>query len=157
MRFILLDRVIDLEVGKKISAVKALSLAEEYLADHFPTFPVLPGVMMVEALVQSAAMLVRVTNDFQQSMIVLSEARNIKYRSFVKPGSVLRMELEAGSITEESSLFRGVAYVDEKPMVEGRLKLRHFNLADEDKTLASVDARITEEMKRRARLVGAVK
>ena len=58
MRFILLDRVRELEAGKRIVAEKALSLAEEYLADHFPTFPVLPGVLMVEALVQSAAMLV---------------------------------------------------------------------------------------------------
>jgi len=156
MRFILLDKITELVPGEKVSAVKALSLAEEYLADHFPTFPVLPGVMMVEALVQSAAMLVRVSNDFKQSMIILSEARNIKYRSFVKPGNVLRMSLEAISITATESSFRGKGWVDDQNMVEGKLKLRHFNLADEDKTLASVDDRIIEEMKRRARLLGAL-
>ena len=156
MRFILLDRVTELEPGKQISAVKALSLAEEYLADHFPTFPVLPVVMMVEALVQTAAMLVRVSNDFGQSMIVLSEARNIKYRSFVKPGNVLRMSLEAKSLSDSESSFVGKAWVDEQNMVEGRLKLRHFNLANEDKRLSSVDDRIIEEMKRRAQLVGAL-
>ena len=83
MRFILLDNVTEIIPGQKIQAVKALSLAEEYLGDHFPNFPVLPGVLILEAMVQTAAMLVRVTNDFSHSMIVLSEARNVKYRSFV--------------------------------------------------------------------------
>ena len=102
MRFILLDKVTELQVGKRIVAEKALSLAEEYLADHFPAFPVLPGVLMVEAQVQSAAMLVRVTNDFQQSMIVLQEARNIKYKSFLKPGHIMRMEMTAKEIDESA-------------------------------------------------------
>ena len=156
MRFILLDKVTELVPGKKIEAIKALSLAEEYLADHFPDFPVLPGVLIIEALVQSAAMLVRVTNNFAHSMIVLSEAHNVKYKSFVKPGNILRMSLAAKSIgTDEGSSFQGAAFIDDKPIVEARLKLAHFNLADKDKTLAPVDARIIEQMKKRARLVGA--
>lgn len=158
MRFILLDKVTELIPGKKIEAVKALSLAEEYLADHFPDFPVLPGVLMIEALVQSAAMLVRVTNNFSHSMVVLCEARNVKYKSFVKPGNVLRMSLEAKKIgTDDGSSFRGIAHIDGRVMVEAQLKLTHFNLADKDKSLAEVDARIIEEMKKRAQLVGALK
>ena len=155
MRFILLDKVTELQVGRRISAVKALSLAEEYLADHFPTFPVLPGVLMIEALVQTAAMLVRVSNNFGQSMIVLQEARNVKYKSFVKPGSVLRMVLEAKEIGPAQSSFSGAAYVEDQAMVEAQLWLRHFNLAEENKELAAVDERIIDEMRRRARLVGA--
>ncbi len=155
MRFILLDKVTELIPGQRICAHKALSLAEEYLADHFPRYPVLPGVLMIEALVQTAAMLVRVTNDFSHSMVVLSEARNVKYKSFVKPGNVLRMELEAKSINPQDSSFIGVAYVDDQTMVEARLKLRHFNLTESDETMASVDARIINEMKNRAQLVGA--
>jgi len=155
VRFILLDKVTEIIPGQKIEAVKALSLAEEYLGDHFPNFPVLPGVLILEAMVQTAAMLVRVTNDFSHSMIVLSEARNIKYRSFVKPGNVLRVKLEALTIDETSSSFKAWAYVDKTLMVDARLKLRHFNLADNDKSLASVDAGIIKEMKSRAQLVGA--
>ncbi|KPK77092.1 MAG: hypothetical protein AMJ79_04440 [Phycisphaerae bacterium SM23_30] len=155
MRFILLDKVTVLEVGRKITAVKALSLAEEYLADHFPGFPVLPGVLMVEGLLQTAAMLVRVTNDFRQSMIVLQEATNVKYKSFVKPGSLLRMEAQAKVINERSSTFVGAGYVDEQPIVEARLRLRHFNLADENPEWARQDEHIIQEMKRRAQLIGA--
>ena len=58
MRFTLVDRIVALEPGKTITAVKNLSLAEEYLADHFPGFPVLPGVLMLEAMTQAAAWLV---------------------------------------------------------------------------------------------------
>ena len=155
MRVILLDNVSELEVGRKIKAVKALSLAEEYLADHFPAFPVLPGVLMLEGLVQTAAMLVRVTNNFRHSIIVLEEARNVKYKSFVKPGSLLRMEVQAKAIDEQNSTFVGASFVDDQPMVEARLKLRHFNLADENPEWSSVDTRIIQEMKQRAQLVGA--
>ena len=155
MRFILLDRVTELQSGQRISAIKALSLSEEYLADHFPQFPVLPGVMMIEALVQTAAMLVRVTNNFQQSMIVLKETRNVKYKSFVKPGNVLKIKLEAKSLEENESSFKGDVSVGELPMMEARLKLRHYNLANDDPGMASIDQQIIEQMKQRARLVGA--
>ena len=157
MRFILLDKVTELVPGEKIEAQKALSLAEEYLADHFPAFPVLPGVMMIEAIVQTAAMLVRVTNDFSHSMIVLSEARNVKYKSFVKPGNILRMSVQAKNISPDSSSFIGAVHVEDQSMVEARVKLRHFNLADQDASMAALDAKILDEMRNRAQLVGAIK
>ncbi len=156
MRFILLDKVTDLVVGERITAVKALSLSEEYLSDHFPNFPVLPGVFMVEAMVQTAAMLVRVTNNFQQSMIVLKEARNIKYKSFVKPGNILKMSLEAKSISETESKFIAHAHIEDQPMVEARLSLNHFNLADRDASFSQADEKLIKEMKSRAQLVGAL-
>ena len=90
MKFCLVDRIESIEPGKRIVTIKALSLAEEYLADHFPIFPVMPGVLMVEAMVQSAAWLVRVEQDFSKSLILLSSARNVRYGNFVAPGMVLR-------------------------------------------------------------------
>ena len=155
MRFILLDRVCELVAGQKISAVKSVSLSEEYLADHFPGFAVLPGVLMLEALVQTAAMLVRVTNQFAQSMVVLEEARNIKYRSFVKPGDSVELILEAKSIDAGASSFFGEARKGRERMVEAHLKLRHFNLGDEDERLGRIDRRIVEAMRHQAKLVGA--
>ena len=155
MRFILLDRVTELVEGRRISAVKSVSLSEEYLADHFPSFAVMPGVLMLEALVQTAAMLVRVTNQFAQSMIVLEEARNIKYKSFVKPGDTVELILEAKSINEEGSRFFGEARIGNRKMVEASLTLRHFNLGDEDERMEGIDRRIVEAMQRQAKLVGA--
>ena len=59
MRFTLIDRIVELEPGVQITAVKNLTMAEEYLADHFPHFPVMPGVLMLEAMTQAAAWLAR--------------------------------------------------------------------------------------------------
>jgi 3-hydroxyacyl-[acyl-carrier-protein] dehydratase len=156
LKFILLDRVTECVPGKRIRAVKALTLAEEYLGDHFPTFPVLPGVMMIEAMVQTAAMLVRLTNDFAQSMVVLSEARNVKYKSFIKPGNIMNIAIDARSIGAGESDFSGTVHIGDQLMVEARLKLRHYNLADAEPALAETDARIIQAMKHRAQLVGAV-
>ncbi len=155
MRFFLLDRVTEIVPGERISAVKAVTLAEEYLADHFPRFPVLPGVFMLEALVQTAAMLVRVTNNFAQSIVVLQEARNVKYKSFVKPGYLLELSLTAKSIGPEESRFVGSGTVEGRSMVDARLTLKHFNLVQRSDTLAEKDDQIREEMKIRAQLVGA--
>ena len=154
MRFILLDKITELVPGEKVSAVKNLSLAEEYLADHFPAFPVLPGVLIIEALVQTAAMLVRVTNNFSHSIVVLSEARNVKYKSFVKPGNTMSLSLTAKNIGETESSFSGTAKIGDQEIVTARLKLMHFNLIDKDKTMAYVDTQIIREMKERARLLG---
>ena len=65
------------------SAVKNVTLTEEYLADHFPEFPVLPGVFMLEAATQAGAWLLRLSENFAHSIISLKEARNIKYADFV--------------------------------------------------------------------------
>jgi 3-hydroxyacyl-[acyl-carrier-protein] dehydratase len=154
MKFILVDRIIVLEPPKRIVATKSVSLAEEYLADHFPTFPVLPGVLMLEAMVQSAAWLVRVSQDFSQSMIVLAEAKNISYKSFVSPGRTLEVTAEAVEIGEKSSEFKAFGRCDNQEIVKARLKLRHYNLAETDSGLADIDRRLVSDLRRRFELLG---
>ena len=78
MRFTLLDRVVAIEPGKSITAIKTLTLSEEYLADHFPRFPVMPGVLMLEAMTQAAAWTIRLGEDFAHSIVVLRSAKNVK-------------------------------------------------------------------------------
>ncbi len=85
MRFLLVDRILSLEPGESVTAIKNVSLAEEYLADHFPGYPVLPGVMMLECLVQAGAWLMRSTEDFRYSMILLKQAKALKYNTSSGP------------------------------------------------------------------------
>jgi 3-hydroxyacyl-[acyl-carrier-protein] dehydratase len=164
MRFILIDKIISLESGKVIKAVKGVSLAEEYLADHFPTFPVLPGVLLLEGLIESASWLVREAENFAHSMILLEEARNVKYKSFVAPGAQIEYTVEAKTIEENISSFTGFGLSGGEQIVEAKFGLRHFNLADlprravsgtagKDSTMAATDARIIENMKKRWELL----
>ena len=153
MRFILIDKVISLESGRQIKAVKNVSLAEEYLADHFPTFPVLPGVLLLEGLIESASWLVRRTENFAHSMILLEQARNVKYKSFLAPGSQIEYTVEAKVIEENISSFTGFGSSKGERIVEARFGLKHFNLADQNSAMAAVDATIIENMKKRWKLL----
>jgi len=153
MRFILIDKVISLEPGKEIKALKSVSLAEEYLADHFPAFPVLPGVLLLEGLIESASWLVREAENFAHSMILLEQARNVKYRSFVAPGAQIEYTVQARTIEENVSSFSGFGLSNGERIVEAKFGLRHFNLADEDSAMAAADATIIENMKQRWKLL----
>jgi 3-hydroxyacyl-[acyl-carrier-protein] dehydratase len=153
VKFILIDKIVALEEGRSLTAVKCVSLAEEYLGDHFPTFPVLPGVLLLEGLVESAGWLVRQTENFAHSMILLAEARNVKYKSFLAPGSQIRYTVEAREIEERTSSFVGCGVADGQKIVEARFGLRHFNLSERRTALAATDAQIVEHMKSRYRLL----
>jgi len=153
MRFILIDKVVSLDSGKEIKTLKSVSLAEEYLADHFPTFPVLPGVLLLEGLIESASWLVREKENFAHSMLLLAEARNVKYKSFLAPGAQIEYTVEAKTIEEAVSSFIGFGLSDGQRIVEAKFGLRHFNLTDENPAMAEVDARIIEDMKRRWKLL----
>src|SRR5205814_8230332 len=107
MRFQLVDRILEVEPGRRICMVKHLTLGEEYLADHFPTFPVMPGVLMLETLVEAGAWLLRVTDDFRHSVIVLREARNVKYGSFMEPGRRMDVRVELVEQNDSSATFKG--------------------------------------------------
>lgn len=133
MRFRLIDRVIEVstEPGEEaIRTLKQVSLAEEYLADHFPTFPVLPGVLMVEAMTESARMLaIELGAD---GRLVLGSARAIKFGSFVAPGE--NLELRVGLVKRGEGVwsFKGEGLVEKegtpRRAVSGRLELREPRL-----------------------------
>lgn len=143
MRFCLIDRIRSYEPGSRLTAVKAVALSEEYLADHFPSFPVLPGVFMLEAMTQAGAWLVRLTEDFQHSMIVLHEARNIKYADFVSPGACLEIDVQMLSTDGPWIKLKARGEIEGDLAVSGRLTLRRYNLADEDPQRAPLDRRLT--------------
>lgn len=153
MKFNLIDRITELVPGRRIQAVKALTVAEEYLSDHFPRFPVMPGVLMIEAMTQAAAWLVRKTEDFAHSMILLAEARNVTYKSFVAPGQTLEITLDAKEIGPTSSKFVGVGRRGDTEVVRAHLTLRHFNLADEDPAMAAIDGRLVADLRQRMELL----
>jgi 3-hydroxyacyl-[acyl-carrier-protein] dehydratase len=147
MRFTLVDRILELEPGVRITAVKNLSLAEEYLADHFPGFPVMPGVLMLEAMTQAGAWLIRASEDFAHSTVLLKEARNVKYANFVQPGQTLVITAEILSQDERETKIKAEGKVGQGTVVTARLVLERYNQADEDPQRAVTDEVVTMKMR----------
>ena len=142
MKFHLIDRVLELESGRSLLAVKNLSLTEEYLADHFPGFPVMPGVLMLEALTQAGAWLVRESEDFAHSIILLKRAKTIKYGSFVEPGRQLQLRVEMIESGPRECTLKGEGTCDTTVMVRGRFTLERYNLREKSPDLHVVDSHI---------------
>lgn len=142
MRFVLIDRILEVKTGQSLVAAKNLSLAEEYLADHFPGFPVMPGVLMLEALTQAGAWLIRDMEDFAHSIVILKQARTIKYGSFVEPGRQLQLHVDLVSHGERETSFKGVGMIDGQEVVKGRFTLSRYNLRERDPGLHATDASI---------------
>src|SRR5436305_1772427 len=151
MRFHLIDRIVEVRPGQGLRAVKNLTLGEEYLADHFPTFPVMPGVLMLQTLVEAGAWLLRITDEFRHSVIVLREARNVKYGHFMDPGRRMTVVVELIEQSEgpEGALatFKGKGEVEGTTTVSAQLKLIRYNLRDRNPALHAVDEQIVRHLR----------
>lgn len=131
MHFTLIDRVLQ-RSDTALIAIKHVSNAEEYLQDHFPGFPVLPGVMMLEAMTQAARSLIDEHNQ-AQSPWVLCQAKALKYGAFVRPGSTIKISVNLHKHNDDGSIdFKGDVRLiepdnnpDELPVAcSGRITLR---------------------------------
>lgn len=156
MRFSQLDQITELVAGERITAVKRLSPQEQYLDDHFPRFPVMPGVLMLEAMFQAAAWLVRQSEGFSHSSVLLKEARNVKYSGFVKPGQTLVVSAEIVKQEPAAVTLKTQGTVDGSVAVNARLILERYNLADRYPSRRETDPYLRHEMRTQfARLLAA--
>jgi len=147
MRFALIDRIIEVEPCVRITAAKSLSMAEEYLADHFPHFPVMPGVLMLEALTQAGAWLVRISEVFAHARVVLKQANNVKYAQFVEPGQTLTVSAEILKFEDGEVKLKAYGTVSGRIILSARLTLDCYNLADQDPHNASSDEAMRRDLR----------
>ena len=113
MRFLFVDRILAYEKGKSATGTKVVTMSEDFLADHFPRFPVMPGVLQLEAISQVASWLVFVSTDFKMKGI-LAEVGTIKYKDFVKPGDQMIIEVSLQSSDSEGMTFKATVSVQDK-------------------------------------------
>jgi 3-hydroxyacyl-[acyl-carrier-protein] dehydratase len=113
MRFLLVDRILEYHKGKSAVGSKDVTMSEDFLADHFPRFPVMPGVLQLEAISQLASWLTFVSTDFKMKG-TLAEVGTIKYKDFVKPGDQMIIEVSFASMDSEGVTFKASVKVKDK-------------------------------------------
>lgn len=110
--FLLIDRIESMEEGKSITALKNVSYNEPFFAGHFPDQPVMPGVLIIEAMAQVGAVSLLSDDKYKGKTPLFGGIKNAKFRRKVVPGDVLRMEVEMTRVRGPLGIGEGKAYVD---------------------------------------------
>lgn len=120
--FLLVDRILELEEGKRISGLKNVTINEPFFQGHFPGHPIMPGVLIIEAMAQVGGMLLmRTVTDPANKVVYLMSLDNVKFRRPVKPGDQLRFELEVIHMRGTMCRLKGTAYVDGQVVTEAEM------------------------------------
>ena len=113
--FLLVDRVLSYEVEKSLVAIKNVTANEPYFQGHFPVRPVMPGVLMVEALAQASGLLIVKSTDLpegHEKLFFLAGVDNARFKRVVEPGDQLQLNIEVLKIRRDLWKFLGTATVD---------------------------------------------
>jgi 3-hydroxyacyl-[acyl-carrier-protein] dehydratase len=135
MRFLLVDRIRELESGKRAVGVKNVTLSEDFFTHHFPFHPIMPGALIMECLVQLADWLLRESTAFE-SVAVPASFDSLKFYKLVRPGDQLKLEVELVSRENGRCVIRGQARCESEIVAVGRFTMtlrpaREFGCIDE--------------------------
>ena len=119
--FLLIDRIEELEPGQKIVALKNVTMNEPFFTGHFPGHPVMPGVLIIEAMAQAGAYAVLSQEEFKGKIAFLGGVDKAKFRRQVVPGDTLRLEVEINIVKRNARIGKGTAYVDGKKACEAEI------------------------------------
>jgi len=147
MRFHLLDRITECEAGKSLRGLKRLTGSEEYLADHFPGFPIMPGVLQLQALVEASSWLLRLTDDYRHSVVVLREVKNVRFGNLMQPGKALDVTSELTGRDGDAAHFKAKGEAEGTQTVSAQFTLSGYNLRDRNPVLADRDERLIRHWK----------
>ena len=133
---LLVDRVLDWESGKRITAIKNVTINEEFFNGHFPHKPVMPGVMMIEAMAQTAALLSFLTmgqKPDESSVVYFIGIDGVRFKRPVGPGDQLKMDVEILRCTRGIWKYKALGTVDGQTAVEAELMCTMRNASDASK------------------------
>jgi beta-hydroxyacyl-ACP dehydratase FabZ len=118
--FLLIDRIVELEPGKRVAGIKNVTATEFWVPGHFPGQPIMPGVLILEALAQTGAVLVLLgTGAPETKLLLFAGVEDGRFRRPVRPGDQLRLECEVLQARSSACKMSGKAYVDGKLVAEG--------------------------------------
>jgi UDP-3-O-[3-hydroxymyristoyl] N-acetylglucosamine deacetylase/3-hydroxyacyl-[acyl-carrier-protein] dehydratase len=120
--FLLVDRIVEVDGGKRVVGIKNVTINEPFFAGHFPGHPIMPGVLIIEAMAQVGGVLLLGAIENPQSKVVyFTSLNNVKWRRPVKPGDQLRFELEMLQVRGQMARMKGVAKVDGEIVAEAEM------------------------------------
>lgn len=119
--FLLIDRVEEIVEGESVTAIKNVSYNEPFFAGHFPGEPVMPGVLIIEAMAQAGAVPILAMDEFKGKTAYFGGIKNAKFKSKVVPGDVLRLEVKIEKLKKNAGIGQGVAYVGDKVAAQAEI------------------------------------
>jgi len=126
--FLLVDRVVEMEPGRRIVALKNVTINEPFFQGHFPGEPVMPGVLIIEALAQAGGILVACARDQKEKakdkgpeLVYLASVRNARFRRPVRPGDQLHLEVTAASVRSVAPRVKARARVGDAVVAEAEI------------------------------------
>ena len=122
--FLLIVRVLDIEIGKRLTAIKNVSFNEPQFTGHFPSQPIMPGVLIIEALAQATGILAfksEVGRPQEGQIYMLVGVDNTRFKRTVEPGDQLKLEVEVLAVKRGIWKFKGIASVDDKVVTSSEL------------------------------------
>ena len=126
MRWIWIDKFVEFNSGKSAVAIKNVTLAEEHLHDHFPDFPVMPECLMIEAMAQTAGILVGEAKSFKEK-VILAKVKKAVFSDYVRPGDTLKLHAKIETITAEAASTIGKVTRGEDIIAEIDLMFSHID------------------------------
>jgi len=120
MRYLLIDKIISLEVNDNIVALKNVALSEDIFTDHFIAYPVMPGALIIESFAHAGTALLEISSDYKTKALMVMVER-AKFRKFVHPGDQLIVKMNILSQDSESARLAGVVYVNEDAVADARM------------------------------------
>lgn len=110
--FLLVDRIVELEVGKRAVGLKNVTINEHFFQGHFPQYPVMPGVLIVEALAQTGGIALGTMDEYKGRIAFFAGIDNVRFKRQVKPGDILRLEVELTQLRRSIGTASALATVD---------------------------------------------
>ena len=132
MRFLLIDRITEVKKNDMAIGIKNLAMNEDYFEHHFPFFPIMPGVLMLESMVQLASWLVSFSQDFK-AFALLQSLSSAKFRKPIQPGDSLKIQVQIDSRREPILAISGVITLEDKTIATAQFEIILMETDEEEK------------------------